>query len=63
MFELSLIQNYRNAFSILNILGITAADDPTIRFTGGWVYLIPFKKIEKSQPQQGEKKQGTYKNT
>ena len=55
MFELSLIQNYRNAFSILNILGITAADDPTIRFTGGWVYLIPFKKIEKSQPQQGEK--------
>jgi uncharacterized protein YecT (DUF1311 family) len=55
VFELSLIQNYRNAFSILNILGITAADDPTIRFTGGWVYLIPFKKIEKSQPQQGEK--------
>ena len=55
VFELSLIQDYRYAFSILSILGITAADDPTIRFTGGWVYLIPFKKIDKSQTQQGKK--------
>jgi uncharacterized protein YecT (DUF1311 family) len=40
-------------FDLYKTLSRAGPDDPTIRFTGGWVYLIPFEKINKSQ--QGEK--------
>jgi uncharacterized protein YecT (DUF1311 family) len=40
-------------FNLYKILSRTGPNDPMIRFTGGWKYLIPFEKTNK--PQQGEK--------
>ncbi len=55
VFDLIWDQNHKVYFELYKILSRTSSEDPTIRFTGVWQAIIPFKKIEKSQTQQGEK--------
>jgi len=53
IFNLSLIHNYRNSFSLLNILGAVEPDLIATEFTGMSQVRIPFEKTTKSQT--GEK--------
>jgi len=53
VFDVSWVKDSIIYFPLYKILGITASDDPTIQFTGGWVYFISYKYMTKSQT--GEK--------